>query len=106
MVGRDLQGRRFDSLVTRASEPWRMLAICVIGQALDDISPKNGRMAELTATLADQADLALAWVEGVPAPMPSILACQLAGINLDLLRSEAATRAALRWPAVEGTAAA
>lgn len=105
MVGRDLHGRRFDSLVAHASEPWRMLAICVIGQALDDISPKGGPR-EATTDLMIEANDALEWVEGAPADMPASLACALAGIEVGLLRHEAEVRAALRWPALEATVAA
>lgn len=99
LVGRDAQGRRFDSLVAHADEPWRMLAVYVIGQALDDISPRGGPPASHAEAL-EWAQDAREWIEGAPALMPSYLACTLARISPEMLRSEAEARSALRWPAV------
>ena len=96
MAARDAN-RRFESLIAQADEPWRMLAVCLIGQALDDISTRGGDV-QRDAEACEWAEDAVAWIEGAPADMPSFLACALARISPTLLRTEAESRMALRWP--------
>lgn len=82
-----------------------MFAVCVIGDALDDISPRDGTLVTSGAAV-ERAQDALVWCEGAPAAFPCALACAVARVPLATLRAEAEQRALRRWPALEATVAA
>lgn len=99
-------------MVVGATDGYRMLAVCLIGQALDDIGPRTTvrpMVLRRLRTVPEDMHSALRWIAGHPGGLSADTACTLAGIPTDTLRREAADRLAgqgWRMPDLLATVAA